>query len=107
MSVLIRGMTMPENCDVCMFSDWSNLHQTSACKICEYDPCFDDFSREHLSKRANFCPLAEVKSPHGDLIDRDALNLDYEVEMADHWKTAHEIANCVKYAPVAIEAEDE
>ena len=34
------------------------------------------------------------------LIDVDALNLDYEVEMADDWKTAHEIANHVKYAPV-------
>ena len=34
------------------------------------------------------------------LIDVDALNLDHEVEMADDWKTAHEIANHVKYAPV-------
>ena len=33
------------------------------------------------------------------LIDADALNLDYEVDMADDWKTAHEIANVVKYAP--------
>lgn len=33
------------------------------------------------------------------LIDVDALNLEYEVEMADDWKTAHEIANHVKYAP--------
>lgn len=33
------------------------------------------------------------------LIDADALNLDYEVDMADDWKTAHEIANHVKYAP--------
>ena len=33
------------------------------------------------------------------LIDADALNLDREVELADDWKTAHEIANCVKYAP--------
>lgn len=33
------------------------------------------------------------------LIDADALNLDYEVDMADDWKTAHEIANIVKYAP--------
>ncbi len=33
------------------------------------------------------------------LIDADALNLDYEVEMADDWNTAHEIANVVKYAP--------
>ena len=107
MSVMIKGMKMPKCCNVCIFSDWSNLHQTAACKICEYDPCFDKFSKEYLTKRANFCPLVEVLTPHGDLIDRDALNLEYEVEMADDWKTAHEIANCVKYAPVMIEAEGE
>lgn len=33
------------------------------------------------------------------LIDADALNLDYEVDMADDWKTAHEIANHIRYAP--------
>lgn len=35
------------------------------------------------------------------LIDADALmqELEREVEFADDWKTAHEIANCVKYAP--------
>ena len=32
-------------------------------------------------------------------IDADKLNLDEEVELADDWKTAHEIANIVKYAP--------
>ena len=37
------------------------------------------------------------------LIDADALNLEYEVDMADDWKTAHEMANIVKYAPT-IEA---
>ena len=45
--------------------------------------------------------------PHGRLIDADALNLDYEVEMADDWKTAHEIANVVKYAPTIIPADPE
>lgn len=35
------------------------------------------------------------------LIDADALmkELEREVELADDWKTAHEISNCVKYAP--------
>ena len=50
---------------------------------------------------ANGIPLPKG---HGDLIDRDTLNLDYEVSMADDWKTAHEIANCVKYAPTVIPA---
>jgi hypothetical protein len=53
---------------------------------------------------ANGTPLPKG---HGRLIDADALNLDYEVEMADDWKTAHEIANCVKYAPTIIEADEE
>lgn len=44
---------------------------------------------------------------HGRLIDADALNLEKEVSMADDWKTAHEIANCVKYAPTIIEADKE
>lgn len=35
------------------------------------------------------------------LIDADALmkELDREVELADDWKTAHEIVNVVKYFP--------
>ena len=69
MSVLIKGMKMPKCCDVCIFSDWSNLHQTALCKICEYDPCFDDFSKEYCAKRANFCPLVEVPEPHGKLVE--------------------------------------
>lgn len=46
MSVLIKGMKMPENCVACMFSFWSNLHQTAACKVNGDEACFDDFSKE-------------------------------------------------------------
>lgn len=42
---------------------------------------------------------------HGRLIDADALDLEHEIDMADDWKTAHEIANCAKYAPTIIEAD--
>ena len=38
------------------------------------------------------------------LIDADALDLDREVDMADDWNTAHEMANLIKYAPT-IEAQ--
>lgn len=39
------------------------------------------------------------------LIDANTLmkELEREVELADDWKTAHEIANCVKYAPTAVD----
>lgn len=84
MSVLIKGLIMPHCCDVCTFSNWSNLHQTASCKLHDYDPCFSDYSREYTDKRADFCPLIEIPEPHGDLIDRGALNIgDYEREDDD------------------------
>lgn len=74
MSVLIKGMDMPSCCDGCSFSDWHNLHQTVCCKMRDYEPCFADYSREYEEKRSNDCPLVEIPTPHGDLIDRDALD---------------------------------
>ena len=76
MSVLIKGLIMPSCCDGCTFSDWSNLHQTACCKRHDFDPCFKDYSREYMEKRADFCPLVEIPVPHGRLIDAS-----YKVDM--------------------------
>lgn len=57
MSVSIKNMDMPKNCDECLFGDWSNLHQTATCKLLEYEPCFADFSRGYESARSDKCPL--------------------------------------------------
>ena len=86
MSVLIKNMKMPSRCFDCTFSKWSNLHQTKACNCGSnyFKPCFEDNSEEFYTKRADFCPLVEVPAPHGDLIDRDALNIgEYEREDDD------------------------
>ena len=72
MSVLIKNMEMPSRCYGCTFSGWSNLHQTMACKMHDFKPCFEDYSREYFEKRADFCPLVEVHAPHGDLINIDS-----------------------------------
>lgn len=60
MSVLIKGMKMPKNCNVCIFSAWSNLHQTASCQINEYKAGFDDYSKEYKKRRSPMCPLIEV-----------------------------------------------
>ena len=99
MSVVVKGMRMPECCDVCTFSDWSNLHQTASCKLKEYKPCFADFSWEYRSKRADFCPLVALPDKHGDLIDRDAC-IDYCRDSDQRsWEA-------LAYAEPVIEAED-
>lgn len=96
MSILIKGMEMPKNCNECKFGTWSNLHQTAACKRHDFEPCFKDHSREYMEKRADFCPLVEVPTPHGDLIDADKLREDYPME------NLYMIDN----APTVIEAEE-
>ena len=53
MSILIKGMEMPESCDTCFLSKWDTCNERFYCM-------FDD------------CPLVEVPAPHGDLIDIDS-----------------------------------
>lgn len=102
MSVLIKGQELPISCGDCM-----KLFLTEERNKCPFLwKNFGDNREYQNKKRMPDCPLVEVPEPHGRLIDADALNLDDEVEMADDWKTAHEIANCVKYAPTVIEAEE-
>lgn len=115
MSVIIKGMKMPENCDVCRFGGWSNLHQTLACTLCEYEPGFDDFSRDYTGRRSKICPLVELPEKHGRLIDADALIEDIKevIEVKDNlfeWEQVQglEVAlSCIMDdAPTVIEAED-
>ena len=67
MSILIKGMKMPETCEKCDFCIWSNYRQTGWC-VREQRQCFDDYSVEYREKRAKFCPMSELP-PHGRLID--------------------------------------
>ena len=72
MSVLVKGMEMPKNCYVCEFitfdSGW--ICKRLKRKIINVEKC---------NPKDKDCPLVEVPAPHGDLIDRDALNIgEYE-----------------------------
>lgn len=71
MSVLIKGMKMPNNCGECVLCN--------AVKDDEYDYeintyCHDTGeSLESLDVRGDRCPLVEVPTPHGRLIDANQL----------------------------------
>lgn len=86
MSVLVKGMKMPENCKECMSSD---LRTTIKCT--EWT---EISAGRRENERAWSCPLVELPEKHGDLIDRDALPRD--VMDFDVWN-----------APTVIEAEGE
>ena len=93
MSVLVKDWEMPGNCDVCLFSDWSNLHRTCSCMLKHYEPVFPDFSRDFEIRRSNICPLVEIP-PHGDLIDAEKL-----FEKTAEWE-AQALEQAVKHSPI-------
>ena len=101
MSVLIKGMQMPDNCDVCPFSGWSNLHQTSCCKLKEYEPGFQDYSIAYRTQRSNICPLVDIPEHHGRLIDADTLVAESLADGAYGYVDTKEIY----VAPTIVEAE--
>jgi len=59
MSVLVKGMEMPENCLNCDINTSYNY-----CPILRRDT-----SDIRYDKRFDDCPIVEVKAPHGELVD--------------------------------------
>ena len=95
MSVLIKDMEMPTNCDVCFMRD-----------ACEYSM--------PLGKRLTECPLIEIP-PHGRLIDADALADRCSRQATDEWNKSTgtnwgyayaTFESDVEDAPTVIEAEE-
>lgn len=62
MSILIKGMAMPKNCEECAFN-----YDMYRCMITLKSTMLAD------TERLSDCPLIELP-PHGRLIDADALN---------------------------------
>ena len=89
MSVLIKGMEMPEHCGYCRF---------------RYDGICHALKKTQYNKED--CPLVPVPT-HGDLIDRDALlsteNQHYALREDDWYVTTRR----VELMPTIIPAEGE
>lgn len=91
MSVLIKGMDMPKWCGECRFSvdGWCYAHGK---------PNVEALSNDGIT---NWCPLVEVPTPHGRLIDADALDYSLGVSDEDIY-----FSYILKDAPTVIESEE-
>ena len=96
MSILIKGMEMPEMCLTCPFECRGN------CMVSGKD--VEEF--EYGGIKDINCPLIEVPTPHGRLIDADALEKDAEWSNYYNENTAYSEWQ-IGHAPTVIEAEDE
>ena len=96
MGVYIKGMKMPKNCDECNFS-----------LDCPHDQHQDGYKM--IGGRPNSCPMVEVSTPHGRLIDADSLKEKMKIvtrtavqEIIEYDRNAYKVDD----APTIIGAEE-
>lgn len=93
MSILIKGMELPKNCNQCLIN-------------CEHSQLYIGIK----DKRADECPLIEIP-PHGRLIDADAfyklIDGGYDLDFDEVPETKQELLRMIIDAPTVIEAEGE
>ena len=112
MSVLIKGMEMPETCEDCIFF---TSKPVSRCTL--LGNIISSFDDDRLSD----CPMVEIETPHGRLIDADTIMEQWGLDKATKYRNEtaeqqhfsystmmmYEIADILDDAPVVIEAEGE
>ena len=110
MSVLIRGMEMPERCGICpcFHAEWPMY-----CQAVKADKN-KRIVAPYGMPRPQWCPLIELPAEHGRLIDADALKdtLDYYIREAGWSDEINEALTWVRdefidHEPTVIEAEGE
>lgn len=87
MSILIKGMDVPHDCLECYVAQFCKEYQ------------------DEENKRPYGCPLVEISTPHGRLIDADAII----VNRNDYYTSDDfmEAVNMLEDAPTIIEAEEQ
>ena len=105
MSIIVKGVDMPNRCIECPLCWHIQLEDSPlliyACRK-GMRPLYSHETAEGVDEfckmqKPDWCPLGDVPTPHGRLIDADAL-----IENARFYETEMEL----KEAPTVIEAEE-
>ena len=82
MSILIKGMEMPTSCAECYFlvERFTGNEFVNECDLQWHSArCREEVDEEcEMGTRSETCPLVEVPTPHGRLIDADAREARHE-----------------------------
>lgn len=105
MSVLVKGMKMPKACCECGFNHCSQSRDDDTCLLLD-----KGISQLFvLVDRLPDCPLVEVPTPHGRLIDADDAFIDADERGFDFWSCDADIDSAqefLKSQATIIEAEE-
>lgn len=102
MGIYIKGIKLPINCHEC---DAFGISDIVGLKC----PCYDDMNKYHfVVGRPNDCPLNEVPTPHGRLIE-EPKQVDYGglayISPDDVIGTAKYFLDQIRAMPTIIEAD--
>ena len=99
MSVIVKGMEMPENCEQCILQSDAGFCLAMPKNFCGYT---------ETDKRADFCPLVALPDKHGKLMDADATIKEIKARNPDDvsYEDAWAIT-CIEHATTIVEAEGE
>lgn len=96
MSIIVKGMMMPENCETCEYQTKGACFALGVNK--------GTITIRRIDKeRTDWCPLVEIPSKHGRLIDADELLAESQKDGAYGYVDSKQICD----APTVIEAEGE
>lgn len=104
MSVLIKGMEMPKDCRDCPMEMFYINCGDTRCRATN-KLLAEEYRIIPFSGRPDWCPLVEVPTPHGRLIDADKLLEDVRKNSVSY--SADDFAHeWVDVQPTVIEAEE-
>ncbi len=98
MGIYIKNMKMPKTCAKCPFFEPYSI----ACFITHYFLDRDDYR----FGRDKDCPLVEILTPHGRLIDVDALQCKVDDIGLGYYAVYGVTEDTIDSAPTIIEAEE-
>lgn len=132
MSVIVKGMEMPKNCDECRFcvNGFTDDAPMYECVVQSYEnvSVLVESGGKPFDFRPDWCPLIEIPTPHGRLIDADkfaetlkevSIRQGYDKLFSDNILSVGDVFDAIaadlkgegldkyKLAPTVIEAEGE
>ena len=97
MSIIIKGMDMPKNCFQCSFND--------GIYCCLIDNDTEALIPKMPTDRLKDCPLIEIPTPHGRLIDMDELLSHLSKDPLFDLVERYGVSGVIESRPTILEAE--
>ena len=95
MSVIVKGMKMPETCDECL---------TLRLSFCATFKCYEKFPLQDELQRLPDCPLHPLPEKHGGLIDETPLMKYFLANKYEKFVGGY-VAMMLMAAPTIVEAD--